>query len=192
MEGERSLNSQFIQINQLCSSTLYMSWLEEVVFLWVSCQRGRIIIYILWFHRISEQHIPMFWGNEDNEAYFSFSLSNPATATSFNWLPLLIVCSDFRRMGHTVRITCSKRQNSIIAMAKNAYLLYYIYLRTTICSSIQDIMEYMSKTACTSYRTIGTDMQSISAEPEQAQTHETCTANTSNVYIDWVAGVDWG
>jgi len=43
---------QFIHINQLCKSTLYMAWLEEVVFLLVSLSTRKDISTLLCFHRI--------------------------------------------------------------------------------------------------------------------------------------------
>ena len=149
-------------------------------FLWSLYQRGRIYLHSYasigyQIHVSSEQHIPMLWGNE---AYFSSS--NPTL--SFHWSPLSIVRRNCSRIGRTVGTTCPKRQNLIIAVAKNAYLLYIYWRVATIendtmarkrrhhvyamiyrcfgackCSSIQDIMECMSKTACTSSRTIVTD-----------------------------------
>jgi len=43
---------QFIHINQLCKSTLYMVWLEDVVFFGVSLSTRKDISTLLCFHRI--------------------------------------------------------------------------------------------------------------------------------------------
>lgn len=43
---------QFIHINQLCKSTLYMAWLEDVVFFWVSLSTRKDISTLLCLHQI--------------------------------------------------------------------------------------------------------------------------------------------
>ena len=103
-----------------------------------------------------------------------YRLQTPSNPTTHSyWLLMAMVCSNSGRIRHNVGVICPKRKKSIILMATTLHLFSILRRVATPCnntmarkrrrnicatryrcydackcSSIQDIMECMSKTAC--------------------------------------------
>ena len=106
---------QFIHINQLCKSTLYMAWLEDVFFFWVSLSTRKDISTLLCFHQIPNTYKLRAAYTHALRQWGVLLLVQP-----YNILPLVtsIDCAQKLQPNRSYcRHHMPKRQNSIIAMA---------------------------------------------------------------------------